>query len=279
LVFTGGEPLLRSDLARLCGYAKGLNLDVRVYSTGLSLTPELAKEFKQSGVSGFEISLYGRPAVHDAVTGVKGSFRGSLAAARLLKRTGLKVKLKTPLMKKNIAQAAWLGALAVREGFTISFDAVITAANDGNKAALRQRLTGPQLAKAVRLYGAAPSSPSVTSSLVTDPSADLLCGAGRNVCAVGAGGELYPCLQLQIELGNLAGKKFAALWRGSPWLKKWRSAGLKDLKGCAGCARLDFCSRCPGVSLLEEGDVFAPNKAACEMAGIQQKIQRGAGVY
>lgn len=266
LVFTGGEPLLRPDLPELCRFAKGLNLDVRIYSTGLGLTPALAAELKAAGVSAFELSFYGRPAVHDAVTGVKGSFGGSLASARLLKKTGIKVKLKTPLMKKNISQAGWVRALAAREGFTISFDPVITAANDGNKAALAQRLAGRALASALKRFPA-PVAPSSMPPVNRSPqAADILCGAGRNVCAVSPAGGLYPCLQLQVKLGDLTRKEFQVIWRDSAWLKKWRSAGLKELRGCAGCVSADFCSRCPGVSFAEEGDVFAPNKPACEMA-------------
>ena len=117
LVFTGGEPLLRPDLAELCRFATDLTLAVRIYSTGLGLTPAQAEEFKKAGVSAFELSLYGGPSAHDAITGVKGSFKRSLAAARLLKKAGLKVKLKTPLMKDNFLQAGRLRALAAREGF------------------------------------------------------------------------------------------------------------------------------------------------------------------
>ena len=278
LVFTGGEPLLRPDLAGLCRFAKSLNLEVRVYSTGLGLTQAMAAKFKKAGVSAFELSFYGGPAAHDAVTGVKGSFGRSLASARLLKKAGLKVKLKTPLMKTNFSQAGWLKALAAREGFEISFDPVITAANDGNRSALALRLTGRRLEKAVSSLG--PSAISPQALLTAGPSplaADILCGAGRNVCAVGAGGELYPCLQLQVKLGNLTRKKFQAIWRSSAWLKKWRAAGFKDLKGCAGCADSDLCSRCPGVSLLEAGDALAPNKPACEMAKLQKKLRGKTG--
>jgi len=281
LVFTGGEPLLRPDLARLCRRAKELRFDVRVFSTGLGLNREKALELKEAGVSGFEISFYGKPALHDSVTGRKGSFRSSLAAARLLKSAGLAVKIKVPLMKINAGHSGWLQKLAEKEGFEISFDPVITAANDGNTSALPLRLTGHRLAKAVKLLSATLdprlSTPDSHSSIL-DPRSptpdprpstfDFLCGAGRNICAVGPGGELYSCLQVPVKLGDLKRRKFADIWRNSAWLKKWRRAGIKDLKDCAGCGDIGFCSRCPGVSLLEAGDVFAPNKPACEMAGI-----------
>ena len=262
LVFTGGEPLLRPDLEELCAFAKSLNFDVRLFSTGLGLDRRRALALKKAGVSAFEISFYGRPALHDGMTGLEGSYGRSRAAARLLKQAGVKVKIKMPLTRANISQAAFLRALAKREGYGIAFDPVITAANDGDKSALPLRLGQKDMKLAVKLLGgrdqAAPPEPS--------PAMDLLCGAGRNVCALGPDGALYPCLQLPVKLGNPARSPFSAIWKSSRWLKKWRRAGEKDLKGCAGCPDAAWCSRCPGVSLVEEGDVFAPNAPACDLA-------------
>ena len=278
LVFTGGEPLLRPDLPELCRRAKALNFDVRVFSTGLGLTKNKAAALKKAGISSFEISLYGRPGTHDRVTALKGSFRRSLAAARLLKRSGVRVKIKSPLMTLNTGQAGWLKKFAAGEGFGIAFDPVVAPANDGDKAALAYRLSGRLLAAAVERLSVPPGGPGLAEAQgPVLPAPDFLCGAGRNVCAVGPDGELYPCLQLPVPLGNLSRAPFSALWKNSRWLKKWRSAGLKDLKVCAACPDLDFCSRCPGISLLEAGDIFAPNAAACALAGIQGKLARKRG--
>ena len=275
LVFTGGEPLLRPDLPGLCRLAKKLNFDVRIFSSGHGLTAALAAELKAAGVSAFEISFYGGPAVHDAVTGLPGSLAASLAAARLLKKSGLPVKMKVPLMTLNAGRTGWLRRLAEREGFGISFDPVIAPANDGGKNALAYRLSGPRLARA--LAGLAPTAAVAgAAAAAQEPQAPyFLCGAGHNVCAVDPAGNLYPCLQLPVKLGNLTRRGFASLWRGGAWLDKWRRAGLKDLKDCAACPDIEFCSRCPGISLLEEGDAFAPNRPACEMAAALK--QRGKG--
>lgn len=278
LVFTGGEPLLRPDLAELCAFAKKLNFDVRVFSTGLGLDRARALALKRSGVSGFEFSFYGRPRIHDGVTGLKGSFGRSLAAARLLKSCGIKVRLKVPLMRVNLAQAGFLKSLARREGFGIAFDPVITAANDGDAAALRLRLGADGLVRAVKLIGKPPApcgpEPEAQPPTEAEPPLDFLCGAGRNVCAVAPDGTLYPCLQLPVPLGNLARAAFAGLWEKSAWLKKWRRAGEKDMKACVGCADAAWCSRCPGVSLAENGDIFAPNAPACALAAAYRKSRK-----
>lgn len=261
LVFTGGEPLLRPDLAELCRFAKELKFDLRVFSTGLGLTPGLARELKAAGVSAFEISFYGRPAVHDGVTGLAGSFAGSLAAARLLLATGITVKMKVPLMRVNAAQAGWLKRLAAKEGFGISFDPVIAPGNDGDRSALKLRLAGGRLARAIK-----PLSPAQAARPSPPGLSDFLCGAGRNVCAVDPAGNLYPCLQIPVKLGNLARQAFSRVWRRSRWLKKWRKASVKDLEGCRSCPDAAYCSRCPGISLLENGDLLAPNAPACAAA-------------
>lgn len=262
LVFTGGEPLLRPDLPELCRLASGLNFDVRVFSTGLGLTPALALEFKKSGVSGFEISFYGRPPVHDRITGLKGSFRRSLAAARLLKKAGVKVKMKAPLMSLNSGQAGWLKRLAAAEGFGISFDPVIAPGNDGDAGNLEYRLSGRRLRSAVKGLSGGPAAAQPAFPAVPD----FICGAGRNVCAVGPDGSLYPCLQLPVRLAGLTETSFRSAWKNSAWLKKWRRAGMADIKKCRGCGLKEYCSLCPGISLLENGDALSPNSAACALA-------------
>jgi radical SAM protein with 4Fe4S-binding SPASM domain len=279
LVFTGGEPLLRPDLEELCTFAKKLNFDVRIFSTGFGLDRRRALGLKKAGVSAFEISFYGRPGIHDGVTGLSGSHSLSLAAARLLKKNGIKVRLKVPLMRGNLAEAGFLKSLARREGFGIAFDPVITAANDGDRGALPLRLGPAGLKRVVKLLGKPPEpcEPSPTEAsppIEAKPRYDFLCGAGRNVCAVGPDGVLYPCLQLPVKLGNLSGGSFARIWKSSPWLRKWRRAGEKDLKVCAACPDAAWCSRCPGVSLVEEGDVFAPNAPACALAAAYRKSQK-----
>ncbi len=264
LVFTGGEPLLRPDLAELCRHAKKLRFDVRVFSTGHGLTPTLAAELKAAGISAFEISFYGGPAVHDRVTGARGSFARSLAAARLLKKKGVAVKMKTPLMTMNSGHAGWLVGLASREGFSISFDLSIAPGNDGDRAVLRYRLSGAPLRRAVmRVYGGAKRPEKASEEAYPK---GFICGAGRNVCAVGPSGELYPCLQLPVKLGDLTKRPFTALWNGSAWLERWRRLSVKDLKGCAGCEAAGYCGLCPGLNLLETGDPLEPSPQTCEVA-------------
>ncbi|MFH1619549.1 MAG: radical SAM protein [bacterium] len=275
LVFTGGEPLLRADIAGLCSYAKELDFDVRIFTSGHGLTYRLARELASSGVSCAEISVYGRKEIHDAITGSPGAFEVALASACRLNRLGMRVKLKTPLMKDNAGEADFIFRLAEENGFGCSFDAVIAPGNDGDKKNLGHRLEGAGLEKVLADERLSAPILSATSPLKGEgkgegfnPDAPL-CGAGRNVCGISPYGNVFPCLQIPLAAGNLREKSFRDIWNYSPELLKMRGMRFTDLEECPSCALKEVCDRCPGLALLEDGNINGPSKAACETAAIR----------
>lgn len=275
LVLTGGEPLLRKDLASLCRYATKLGFEIKIFTSGAGLTRELPEKLRGTNVSRFELSFYGEPDVHDAITGVKGSGPRTLAAARALKKAGFRVKLKTPIMKATAGELKYIAALARKNGFEYSFDPMLTIANDGESSNRARRVESGELKTLLEDPLINPAGKNEPSS----PAADSpVCGAGRNTLCVGPYGEVFPCLQLPVKLGNVRTKSLREIWERAVWLKKWRKASVSDIKECRFCADLDFCSRCPGVSLLEEGGLDRPYKTACEIAGIMHRAAKGGPV-
>jgi len=273
LIFTGGEPLLRPELPGLCLYAGKLGFEIRIFTSGAGLTPALIRALRPANISGFELSYYGRPAAHDAVTGTRGSCRMTLAAAKALKKAGFRVKLKTPVMRATAGELKYVARLAARNGFRRSFDPLLTLASDGGEANLARRVPGRALAALL----ADPLINPVELNTCAAPAADSpVCGAGRNTVSINPYGDVFPCLQLGVKLGNILRRPLPAIWKNSPWLKKWREVTVSDLKSCRSCPDLDFCSRCPGVSLLETGDINKPYQTACLMAAGARKAHAGA---
>jgi len=268
LTLTGGEPLLRKDLPRLARYATKLGFEIRIFTSGAGLTGGLIKKLRGTNVSRFELSFYGRPAVHDAITGVKGSCVRTLAAAKALKKAGFKVKLKSPLMRATAGELKYIIRLAARNGFERSFDPVLTLASDGEASNRARRLPDRELAAILEDREINPPAENPCAM----PAADSpVCGAGRNTVSINPYGDVFPCLQLGAKLGNVRRRRLAYIWKNSPWLKKWRKVTMADIKECRNCADLDFCSRCPGVSLQEAGDICKPYKTACVIAKAVRK--------
>jgi MoaA/NifB/PqqE/SkfB family radical SAM enzyme len=72
VVFSGGEPLMHSDLFRLCRLLRTKNIRVTVLSTGL-LLKRFAEEIVDC-VDDVIVSLDGPPAVHDCIRRVPGAY-------------------------------------------------------------------------------------------------------------------------------------------------------------------------------------------------------------
>ncbi len=44
-----------------------------------------------------------------------------------------------------------------------------------------------------------------------------------------------------------------------------------DLHECKTCNLSQYCTRCSGIALLENGDLFAPSDLACEIARARKR--------
>lgn len=72
VVLSGGEPLMHSDLFRLCEVLRSRGVRVTVLTSGL-LIGRYANQISQS-VDDLIVSIDGPPAIHDRIRGVKGAF-------------------------------------------------------------------------------------------------------------------------------------------------------------------------------------------------------------
>jgi MoaA/NifB/PqqE/SkfB family radical SAM enzyme len=82
-VFSGGEPLMHSDLFRLCAILRSRGIRVTVLSTGLLLekhTPAIV-----ANVDDVIVSLDGPPEVHDSIRRVPGAFARLAGGVRALR--------------------------------------------------------------------------------------------------------------------------------------------------------------------------------------------------
>ena len=120
ITFSGGEPLLRKDLAEIVHYAKDKGIVVFVSTNGWLLPkrmPELTR------VDRFTISLDGGRAVHDEVRGNR-AFDKAVAGIEAARAQGIPVALTCVLAKHNVGDTANLDellALAKEHGAHVMF--------------------------------------------------------------------------------------------------------------------------------------------------------------
>ena len=260
LVLTGGEVFLRTDIIEICSYARKLNFDLRIFTNATLISGKQIQQLASLNISAVEISLYGREKTHDRITGLPGSFNKCLSAAKELLRHGVPVALKTPLMRGNVKDYSFLSKLAAQIGASLKVDPTITPAEDGSKNILKHRADDKMLEK---IYPKNKRSPQIGYD-----TSDLLCSAGHNFFAVNSKGDILPCLQLPLVLGNIKNQSFKSVWRDSAVLNNLRGLKSDSVKICSNCPDAPYCQRCPGLALTEDGDMFGPSSIACRLVRI-----------
>ena len=282
LTFSGGEVFLRPDFFGILEHARRLHFDVSLKTNALLITPRRAARLRALGVRRVQISIYSDdPAIHEAITLAPGSLARSLAAIPLLQQQGIQVKIACPLMRQNLLAYRSVMALAEHLGVPYVFDMTITPMMDGDTGVLEHRATGTELLPVLRDPALHPRRPepgaactsadpiigSVTSSGVESAAYDdIPCSAGHNSCYISPYGDVYPCVQMPLGAGNLRRQRFADIWEGSSEFARVRAMRESALPVCSACPIRQYCERCPGLALMEGGDLLGAYERACELA-------------
>ncbi|MBI2933569.1 MAG: radical SAM protein [Planctomycetes bacterium] len=230
LTLTGGEPLMRKDLARVVRFVRERGIDVNVISNGTLLTEERVRELVEAGVSLFELPiLSGDRAVHDELVCRAGSYDRVVEAISWIKVHRGHVVSVLVGTRRNLAGLAGMIELSVALGVD---GVMFNRFNPGGEGArhvdelLPERgeleaalATADDLAKRYRM--------SIACSIPVQPClVDLsrfrnlsfgFCAAGgrRAYYTVDPLGNLRPCNHTPSILGNVMERSFGELTRGS----------------------------------------------------------------
>ncbi|OGX15642.1 MAG: hypothetical protein A2166_02610 [Omnitrophica WOR_2 bacterium RBG_13_41_10] len=136
LILTGGEPLLRNDLAEIIRLFARRGLEVRLQTNGILINESKVKELTDAGLKEVTISFDSFDAKkYDEITSVNGSWdkiiQGIALFSQYLPKKGNISGINTVVSKKNIEEVPKLIEFATRIGFYISLIPVhISGSND-----------------------------------------------------------------------------------------------------------------------------------------------------
>lgn len=104
VLFSGGEPLMRSDLIELAQHATQKGMRAVISTNGTLISPELACDLKKVGLSYVGVSLDGVGTTNDRFRGVKGAFDRALQGIKNCREQGIKVGLRFTINKRNAGE-------------------------------------------------------------------------------------------------------------------------------------------------------------------------------
>jgi radical SAM protein with 4Fe4S-binding SPASM domain len=277
LTITGGEVMLRKDLLPILRRARELGFALRLYTSGTRMTWSIARELAKLHLVAVEMSLYGtRCHVHDTITQRPGSHRKTLRAALMLKRLGVEVVLKSPILSPLEGDHGAFLALAERVGAVGRLDPAVMVRRDGDTTPTGLRASTEALAKAFREIGR--HAPGTELPPPVHPN-NAPCAVGRRTALIAPDGNVFPCATYPHPVGNLRERSLRDIWWGdSPLLARLRALTQKDVgSACGTCSKSGYCGRCLALALIEHGDEKAPLKEACRVAHAKDlAVENGA---
>jgi AdoMet-dependent heme synthase len=276
ITFTGGEPFLRDDIFDLISEARRLKFAVSIFTNGTLLGVEECRWLSKKNLRNVEISLYGSsPETHDSITGVKGSYNLTINAIDTLIKLGVRVVLKTSVMRKNINELDDLMRFAQERNLRFRWSSVLTPRNNGDVSFLNDlRLSDGELRTISEREFSGDELPSqnLLTTAVDDLEKKIPCSAGHTTCGILPDGTVLACPQFVHGTDNLKDKGFLDIWNDSVHFKDIRNITESNLPECGTCAAKFFCFRCQAHALLEDGDLFGPSRESCREAFLKLEL-------
>ena len=294
MVFTGGDPLKRSDLFDLMQHsiASGLRTNVTPSATPL-LTKEAVEAFQKCGISRMAISLDGPDAAtHDQIRGLEGTYDCAMEALRYARDIGLETQVQTTVIKRNLNR---LGEMAehiadVKSKMWSLFFPVVT-----NHALEADDLTGNEYEEVFEfLYALSKVAPYEVKTTEATHYRRYIAqklreehggrgGAGGRLLWRTSGisdgkgfvfishtGEIFPSGFLPIAAGNVRTDSLVDVYRNSTLFQNLRDTQHRDGK-CGICEYQKICGGSRARAYAMTGNNLASDpRCIYEPAGVEQ---------
>ena len=268
MVFSGGEPLMRSDIYELVAYAKTKGLRPVFGTNGTLINLDTAKRLKNAGALAVGISLDSVDASkHDKFRATPGAWEGAVSGMRSCKQVGLPFQIHTTVVDWNYHEveqltdfAVEIGAVAHHIFFLVPTGRAVNIEQESLRAEqyenLLQRIMKKQQQVDIELKPTcAPQFMRIAKQIGLDTRFTKGCLAGTAYCIISPKGDVQPCAYLDIKVGNVREKAFSEIWQNNEVFQRLRTEKLQG--GCGTCGYNKICGGCRARAYFYHGDFMA----------------------
>ncbi len=236
LVFSGGEPLVRQDLAELIEAARGLGYYTNLITSGIGLTEDKIASFAEAGLDHIQISFQAADEeVNNLLAGSKKAFAHKLEMARAVKKHGYPMVLNFVTHRHNIDNIDQIIRLCIEleadfvELATCQFYGWAELNRAGLLPSKEQLIRAERITNEWRDKLAAENHPCklifVTPDYYEERPKACMNGWGNLFLDITPDGTALPChsaRQLPVEFSNVREHSIEHIWRHSFGFNKFR---------------------------------------------------------
>jgi radical SAM protein with 4Fe4S-binding SPASM domain len=280
--FSGGEPLIRPDIFELLEYASEKKMGIELLSNGALITPEVIKKLENTNIFSVQISIDGLKNTHDAFRGIKGSFKRSINAIKLLKNANYGLSISSAVTRQNIDEipeiidsAIDLGANSYKTTLFMptgrgknNVDDLILTPHDVKRFTFmlleKKKEVGDKIIISnEELYPWLIGNPNKTcsKSQKREDNAKIGCTAGNSSLYITPDGKITPCPFLsKFVAGDIRKGNLKRIWNKSSTFEIFRNITKGDLKGkCGNCEHLSVScyGGCRAAAYAHSADIYA----------------------
>ncbi|MBN2021415.1 MAG: radical SAM protein [Pirellulales bacterium] len=215
--FTGGEPLLRKDLADLIALVSA-DTTTLLFTTGIGLSPERAQELADAGLTCAVIGLESADAAeHDRVRGVEGCFEHARRAVAACRAAGIFPALSTIAFADRIASGAMERIYELARAWGVGEIRIPCPVATGGIAGTTGAMLQPDEKRKmfdfhVQHNRRKDGGPTVTSFAYVESAEMFGCEGGYHHLFIDAAGEVCPCDVTPLSFGNVTRRPLAEIW-------------------------------------------------------------------
>lgn len=160
------------------------------------------------------------------------------------------VKLKCILMKRNINYYKELIDFSREMGCSLVLDFDITPKLNGDSSPTEIALDFEDI---INLSLDASTKFHALTPEVLSPESSP-CNAGKYSLYVNSAGKVYPCVSLQVDLGNIRYNPLMEIWKNNQELHIWQKMKNRDFADFSENTYCQYCMGiCAGIAKLENG--------------------------
>jgi radical SAM protein with 4Fe4S-binding SPASM domain len=268
LNLTGGEIFSRPDIIEVLETIFSFDFLINIQTNATLIATEHIELLKRNidKIVRAGVSVYGGNAeVHEAITGVPGSFQKAIDTILALIDNGIETAAFCLLMAENAAHHKETHEFLESKNILHQFSALMIAREDGCMDPLDHRVDDTLLPDLpVRWYDYLNPDPlTVPDHYPPETPITEWCIAGR-MPNILPNGDVVPCSVIRIPVGNIREHSFEYIYNNSPLFNELRALTVADLD-CKDCEHFPRCKPCIGLSYYETGSYTTRPTEYCRL--------------